>query len=98
MRRAASEGSLIACEIVWAELAAAFGHGSQAEETLNRLGIIFSSVEKPEAGAARTAWRECRKPGGPPERPIRDLFVGAHALWKAGPLLPRGRRFCRPGL
>jgi hypothetical protein len=55
MRRAASEGSLIAREIVWAELAAAFGPGPQADDTLERLGIVFSSVERLEAVAAGTA-------------------------------------------
>src|SRR5260370_35069713 len=88
MRRAASEGSLIACEIVWAELAAAFGHGSQAEETLNRLGIIFSSVEKPEGAAGRSPGGEDPKRGGAKGRPTGGFFGGANTLGQAEPSVP----------
>jgi predicted nucleic acid-binding protein len=86
---------VIACEVVWAELAAAFSSGQEAASKLERLGVEYSPLDQAQVIAAGGAWRQYRRSGGPRERLIADFLVGAHALGKAERLLTRDRGFYR---
>lgn len=95
LRAAISEGSLISCEMVWAEVVATFPSATEAEHALKRLGIEFSPIGAAAAVAAGVSWRSYRDSGGPRTRLIADFLVGAHAKLQAERLLTRDRGFYR---
>ncbi len=63
LRKCLAEGSVIACEVVWAETGACFATTSDAEAALRTLRVDFSrwtpqfrsSLERPGAPTARLA-------------------------------------------
>jgi predicted nucleic acid-binding protein len=63
IRRCIDEGSVIACDVVWAETGASFSEPSTAEETLKRLRIDFSAIDQPSSLATSQAWRAYRRAG-----------------------------------
>ncbi|MGH9450947.1 MAG: type II toxin-antitoxin system VapC family toxin [Terriglobia bacterium] len=95
VRVALAEGTLVACEVVWAEAAGVFSSSAAAEDGLSRLGLGFSPVTADTAIEAGRVWRAYRKRRGPRSRVAADFLIGAHALCQADRLLTRDQGFYR---
>lgn len=95
LRLALDQGAVIACEVVWAEISAAFASSTDAENAMNQLRIDYGALDLPSCLGCGDAWRRYRKAGGSRSRLIADFMIASHAIQAADRLLTRDRGFYR---
>ena len=95
LREGMARGSIIACEVVWAEVGAFFPDSAAARAALETVGVDFSASDVDTALAAANAWADYRRRGGSRKRVIADFLIGAHSMLRADRLLTRDRGFYR---
>lgn len=95
LRRAIREGSLVACDVVWAELRPLFDKRAKLVSAMQTLGAHFSPTDLEAALLAGETWLRYRQSGGPRDRLIPDFLIAAHAKTAADRLLTRDRGFYR---
>ena len=92
---ARAQGQLVICEVVYAELAAAFNSQTELDEKLNLLGIVFETISPASAFLAGRTFRRYRDGGGPRARLIPDFLIASHATTQATQLASTDNGFFR---
>jgi predicted nucleic acid-binding protein len=95
LRSCSLEGRLIACEVVWAEVAGYFPSPQAVQEAMTQIGVEFSPTSLPSSLSAGEAWKVYCRRGGRRRRMVADFLIGAHSLLQADRLLTRDRGFYR---
>jgi len=96
LTRCLAEGTVVACDIVWAEVATVYADRRvELLAALDRLRIDYSEVTREAALEAARCWHAYRSRGGSRQRIAADFIVGGHALAQCDRLLTRDRGFYR---
>ena len=93
LREAYDAGALVICDVVYAELAPAFGDREALDRALQEINVTLASLDSSIAWEAGRRWLRYRRAGGPRERILPDFLIGAHALMAADRVLTRDRGF-----
>jgi predicted nucleic acid-binding protein len=95
LRRAATEGGLIVCECVLAEIRPAFVNRKEAEEFVADWQLNFVASSRKSALLAGEIFAAYLGRRGGQGRIIADFLIGAHAKLHADRLLARDRGYLR---
>lgn len=93
LEEAASSGSLVICDLVYAELCIHFAAQRECDAFLEENQVRVEPLRRDAHFLASRAWRLYRQQGGRRTRILADFLIGAHAQTQATRLLSRDRGF-----
>ncbi|MGI8959292.1 MAG: type II toxin-antitoxin system VapC family toxin [Bryobacteraceae bacterium] len=92
---AAADGSLVICDLVYAEVCIQFDTQRECDRFLESTEIRVEPLNREAHFVASRTWRAYRKQGGHRTRILPDFLIGAHAQVQATRLVSRDRGFYR---
>ena len=92
---AATFGSLVICDVAYAELCIHFSAQRDCDHFLESASIRVQSLSPESLFLASRVWRTYRSQGGKRTRILADFLIGAHAQKQANRLISRDRGFFR---
>jgi predicted nucleic acid-binding protein len=95
LQSAATAGSLVVSDVVYAELCIHFSSQRECDAFLEENQIRVEALTREAHFLASRAWRMYRKQGGQRTRILPDFLIGAHAQMQATRLLSRDRGLYR---
>jgi hypothetical protein len=95
IEEAAGEGSLVVCDVVYAELCVQFTTQRGCDAFLESNEIRVEPLSRVAHFLASRIWLSYRRQAGPRSQILPDLFIGAHAVTQANRLVSRDRGFYR---
>ena len=95
LEQAAADGSLVVCDVVYAELCVHFHSQRECDAFLEQAAIRVEPLSRMAGFLASRVWTTYRSRGGKRNRILADFLIGAHAQLQASRLLSRDRGFYR---
>jgi predicted nucleic acid-binding protein len=93
LQECATAGSLVICDLVYAELCIHFATQRECDAFLEANEIRVQPLTREAHFLASRTWRTYRQQGGKRARILADFLIGAHAQRQATRLLSRDRGF-----
>jgi predicted nucleic acid-binding protein len=93
VRTAATEGAVVICDLVYAELCLQFPSQHECDQFLEQSEILVESLTRRAHFLASRIHREYRNRGGKRSRILGDFLVAAHAQIQPSYLVTRDRGF-----
>jgi predicted nucleic acid-binding protein len=93
--RAAYDGPLIICPVVFAELAPSTTDAAELTGFLTQLSIFYSPITPEAAHLAGLTFKHYRQAGGPGQYLVPDFLIAAHAQVQANRIAAVDRGYLR---